>query len=63
MATEKFPVVPKELIERLEQIFPDTIPMGPVSIEGLREVQGQQTVVRLLRHHFTKQSENILENT
>lgn len=58
----KFPTVTKELLEELEKRFPDRLPQGPVALEDYLYLQGQIQVVRLLRHQFNLQNQNILEN-
>lgn len=58
----KLPPVPQDLLESLEKLFPDRIPDHFIPLENLRFVQGQISVVRLLRAQFAAQSKNILEN-
>lgn len=57
----KFPKISKELLEVLEKRFSDRLPDGPVSLEKYLVRQGNAEVVRLLRHHFDLQNQNILE--
>ena len=57
----KFPTISKELLEVLEKRFPDRLPDGPVSLEKYLVRQGNAEVVRLLRHQFDLQNQNILE--
>lgn len=61
MAKTGFPPVPKVLLESLEASFPDTIPTAEISVEQLRLIQGNQQVIRFLRHQYEKQTKNILE--
>ena len=58
---QKFPKVPKELLEELEKCFPDICPEVDLSIEAIRVKQGQVSVIRFLRAIFNKQTQNILE--
>lgn len=62
MDNNKFPNISKELLEELEKRFPDRMPQTPVELEDYLYLQGQLTVVRLLRHQFNLQNQNILEN-
>jgi hypothetical protein len=62
MDNNKFPTVPKELLDELEKRFPDRLPPTPVELEDYLYLQGQQAVVRLIRHQFNLQNQNILEN-
>lgn len=61
MENNKFPVVPKDLLEELERRFPDRMPPINTDIELLRAMQGQVTVVKYLRHQFNLQNQTILE--
>lgn len=58
----KFPKIPKELLEVLEKRFPDVAPELADSTDLIRHKAGQVSVIRLLRHQFTLQNQNILEN-
>ena len=62
MDNSKFPLVSKDLLDELEKRFSDRMPSGPVALEDYLFLQGQATVVRLLRHQFNLQNQNILEN-
>jgi hypothetical protein len=57
----KFPKISKELLEVLEKRFPDRSPDLHDSMDSVRFQSGQVSVVRLLRHHFDLQNQNILE--
>jgi hypothetical protein len=62
MATKDFPVVPKGLIEALEDRFKDTVPTNAnTSLDEFRLIQGRLEVVRFLRSQYEKQNRNILE--
>lgn len=61
MEHNKFPLVPKELLEELEKRFPDRLPDHHESLDSIRFRTGQVSVVRHLRHQFELQSQNILE--
>ena len=58
----RFPSIPKELLEVLEKRFPDVAPDLAESNDQIRYKSGQVSVIRLLRHQFTLQNQNILEN-
>lgn len=62
MDNSKFPLVSKELIEALEKRFPDRMPDNVREYETYLTLQGRVEVVRLLRHQFNLQNQNILEN-
>jgi len=57
----KFPHVPKDLLEALEWLFPDRVPSPEVCP---KEAYGAAKVTRYLRAQFNKQNthSNILEN-
>ena len=57
----KFPNIPKELLEVLEKWYPDRSPELTDSVDSIRHQAGQVSVVRLLRHQFNLQNQNILE--
>ena len=58
----RFPSIPKELLEVLEKRFPDIAPDLAESNDQIRYKSGQVSVIRFLRHQFTLQNQNILEN-
>lgn len=62
MKNNKFPNVSKDLLDELEKRFPNAIPTKLISLDEFRAMQGQQEVIRLLRHQFNLQNTNILEN-
>jgi hypothetical protein len=56
-----FPNIPEELLERLERMYPNTLPQDPMTtVADLRFLQGQQAVLRFLRHQFTAQNTTVL---
>lgn len=58
---KKFPVVPKELLDELEERFPNKIPISHyVSTDDFRDLQGQQRVIALLRHQFDLQNKTVI---
>jgi hypothetical protein len=57
----KFPKISKELLEVLEKRFPDRSPDLQDPVDAIRFQSGQVSVVRLIRHHFDLQNQNILE--
>ena len=61
MENLKFPKISKELIEVLEMRFPDRSPDLQDPIDAIRHQSGQVSVVRLIRHHFNLQNQNVLE--
>lgn len=62
MENNKLPNVPKELLEALEKRFPDRLPENMETLDSIRFRSGQVSVIRMLRHHFELQNQNILEN-
>jgi len=62
MDNSKFPLVSEELLKELEKRFPDRMPDNPMPHPDYLLRQGQIQVVRLLRHQFNLQNQNILEN-
>lgn len=63
MANQKFPEVPKALIEFLEERFPLKAALNCETVEDLHKFKGEQAVIGLLRYHFDRQNETILEKT
>jgi hypothetical protein len=62
MSNKRFPIVTKELLDELEQRFPDRMPeMELGGLDVVRYRQGQVSVVRLLRKQFELQTMNVLE--
>ena len=45
-------LVSKELIQYLEDMFPDIIPPKETTIEELRFLQGQQSVINRLKQQY-----------
>lgn len=62
MENNRFPIVSKELLEVLEKRFPDLAPDLSAGLDEIRFKSGQVSVIRLLRHQFDLQNQNILEN-
>ena len=62
MDNSKFPLVSEELLKELEKRFPDRMPDNPMPHPDYLLRQGHIQVVRLLRHQFNLQNQNILEN-
>lgn len=57
----RFPLVDKELLTELEKRFPDRMPDHATTIDQYLLRQGEVRVIRLLRHQFDLQNQNILE--
>lgn len=57
---EDFPVITEELITALDSRFPDKIPLESTSLEEFCRLQGQISVVRLLKDVRGEQNDNIL---
>lgn len=53
----KFPEVPKVLLDKLEDMFPDKAPRDDVGSFGFGVAAGQQQILDTLRHHYNKQQE------
>lgn len=62
MSNNKFPTIPKDLLEELDRRFPDRLPDKAVPHEDYLLRQGAVAVIRLLKHQFDLQNQNILEN-
>lgn len=62
MKNNKFPNVSKDLLDELEKRFSNAIPPQLITLDEFRILQGNQEVLRLLRHQFDIQNKNILEN-
>ncbi len=52
-----FPEVPKGLLDRLTDMFPDKAPREDVGSFAFGVNAGQQNVLDILRHHYNKQQE------
>ena len=61
MNNKRFPPISKELLEELENRFPDLMPDQSDSIDTIRFKQGQISIIRFLRTTFDNQNRNILE--
>jgi len=59
---QDFPPINQELIDALEERFPDKMP-DLTDLNVICHLQGQVSVVRLLKHVQKVQSENILSTT
>ncbi len=59
---QDFPPISQELIDALEERFPDKMP-DLTDLNVICHLQGQVSVVRLLKHVQKVQSENILSTT
>jgi len=60
MMDDRFPIVPKELLDALEKRFPDKV-VDPKK-QCPQEAYGSALVVRFLRYQYDLQQHNILEN-
>lgn len=40
------------LLEKLKELFPDTLPVSAITVEELRFLQGQQSVVKKLEELY-----------
>jgi hypothetical protein len=62
MAAEaQFPAVSKGLLDELERMFPNKIPVEPLTERQFAVLQGQQEVIRKLRREYDRQQNNILK--
>lgn len=59
---QDFPPISQELLDALEQRFPDKM-TDLTDLSVICHLQGQVSVVRLLKHVQKVQSENILSTT
>lgn len=53
------PHITRELLDYLEAKFPNRIPSKSLSLEDLHRLQGQQDVIRKLRHVHDEQSKTL----
>lgn len=53
-------MVPKELLEHLERVYPDRAPDPSDSERVVWMKAGAADLIRKLRHHFTKQTEEAM---
>lgn len=53
---QPFPGVPKPLLDRLKEIFPDQLPTNFVNPFETGRLIGQQDVLRKLKHEFDQQN-------
>jgi len=51
-----------ELIEWLETIFPNTIPMKDCTIEQLYYLQGQQNIINVIKSTYKESLEDVYAN-
>lgn len=58
------PAVPRDLVEYLEKVYPDRLPVDrQINERGLGELFGQQDVLAHLRSRLKEQEENALVQT
>lgn len=55
------PHIPSDLLEWLEEVFPDECPSAGAGPEEMYRKQGEQRVLKKLRHHRELQREDALE--
>lgn len=58
----RHPAVPKELLEHLERAYPDRAPDPSDSERVVWMKAGTADLIRKLRHHFTKQTEEAMRS-
>ena len=51
-----FPLVPRPLLERLEKVFKNEVPLFSDTNREVWAKAGEQRVLKLLRDHFNKQN-------
>lgn len=58
------PQIPRDLMEYLQEVFPDKLPEQPFGApEALAALIGQQQVIRHLKTHFDRQALTVLAPT
>lgn len=62
MIYKTFPTIPKEILEAIEERFPNQCPPLGTPVDQIYVKQGQVSVVSFLRTQFNQQNFNILEN-
>lgn len=61
MKKSDFPPIPKALMDELQKRFPDTLPEIFTPLEQIRALQGEQRVIRFLKHQYELQNTTVLE--
>ncbi|SCW77106.1 hypothetical protein SAMN02927900_04768 [Rhizobium mongolense subsp. loessense] len=59
-AEERFPHIPKDLIEALDKRFPERTPSLKTSFEEIRWKGGERAVVRFLLEQYDRQNETVI---
>lgn len=59
---DKLPVIPKDLLEALNERFPERCPDPKWSEREIWMRVGERNVVRLLQRAFDEQNENVMRN-
>jgi hypothetical protein len=57
---EHFPRIPKDLLDALNERFPEKTPSLSMSIDEIRDYGGRRAVVRFLNEQFDRQNETII---
>lgn len=55
------PIIPKELLEALDQMYPERCPDPRADDREIWMAVGRRQVVRVLKEHYDRQNRNILE--
>lgn len=54
------PAISAEIIEHLEKVFPDKLPLDPPTVQEVAHMVGQQKVIRHLRSLANAQNRTVL---
>lgn len=57
---ERFPPIPKDLLDELNKRFPEKTPSLSMSIDEIREYGGKRAVVRFLNEQYARQNETVI---
>jgi hypothetical protein len=60
MDQDRFPHIPKDLMEALDQRFPERTPSLKSSLDEIRWSGGERAVVRFLLEQYRRQNETVI---
>lgn len=63
MNDKQFPIIPQDLLEELDQLFPDRCPSLSDSIDMIRHKAGQRSVINFLTMKFKEQEADTLSRS
>ncbi|QXV74653.1 hypothetical protein [Rhizobium phage RHEph21] len=57
---DRFPHIPKDLVEALDKRFPERTPSLKTSLEEIRWKGGERAVVRFLLEQYDRQNQTVI---